>query len=256
MKVARLRRIFIAMLSLTVLATSISGCSKETRHKVLTFFFTGVPPLEEEKKAEVEKNKSAKEPRPVRTVVTVYTHPVTAANRCEVCHQTTANFSLFGRRTRTASFQKGAMSPGPLVMDRKELCVSCHKNKSAPEALAAGLWLHDTAAKGDCYACHDPHQSQHRYLLLAEPEQICIPCHKETEMMDKVKDKEAHRLPSDCLTCHNPHLGKDRALLTKDYKEVKQTAGPIPGVPSSPELPGKLPEGNSAAEMKEPPFAR
>jgi predicted CXXCH cytochrome family protein len=256
MKVARLRRIFIAMLALTFLTTSISGCTKQTKHKVLTFFFTGVPPLEEEKKDEVEKNKSATEPIKVPTVVTVYTHPVTAANLCNKCHQTTANFSLFGRRTRTTSFQRGALSPGPLVMDRKELCVSCHKNRSAAEALAAGLWLHDTAAKGDCIACHDPHQSQHRYVLLAEPEEICIPCHKEAEMMNKVKDKEAHKLPSDCLSCHNPHLGKDRALLTKDYKEVKQTVGPIPGLPSSPELPGNLPGGKSAEKMQQSPFAR
>ena len=256
MKAVRLSRIFMAMLTLTVLTVSVPGCSKQTKHKVLTFFFTGVPPLEEEKKDELEKDKSAKEQSQVPTVVTVYTHPLTAANMCKVCHQTTANFSLFGGRTRTASFQKGAMSPGPLVMDRKELCVSCHKNKSAVEAQAAGLFLHDTAAKGDCDACHDPHQSQHRYLLLVEPDQICLPCHKEAEMMNKVKDKEAHRLPSDCLSCHNPHLGKDRALLTKDYKEVKQTVGPIPGLPSSPELPGNLPGGESAEKMEEPPLAR
>lgn len=250
MKVVKLKRIFIAMLTLTVLTTSISGCSKEKKHKVLNFFFTGVPPLEEEKKDELEKNKSARKPSQAPTVVTVYTHPVTAANLCSECHQTTANFSLFGRGVRTTSFQKGALSPGPLVVDRNELCVTCHKNKSAAEALAAGLWLHDTAVKGDCYACHDPHQSQNRYLLLAEPDQICIPCHKEAEMIDKVKDKEAHRLPSDCLSCHNPHLGKDRALLTKDYQEVKYTVGPIPGLPSSPELPGNLPGGKSAGEKE------
>jgi hypothetical protein len=74
--------------------------------------------------------------------------------------------------------------------------------------------------------------------------------------MNKVKDKEAHRLPSDCLSCHNPHLGKDRALLTKDYKEVKQTVGPIPGLPNSQGVPGNLPGGESAEKVKEPPFAQ
>jgi predicted CXXCH cytochrome family protein len=243
-------RLFVCVLILAVLTTFISGCSKETKHKVLTFFFTGVPPLEEEKKDELEKDKSAKAPKQTPTIVTVYTHPVTAANLCNECHQTTADFTLFGRRTRTASFQKGAVSPGPLVVDRKELCVTCHKDKSASEALTAGLWLHPTSAKGECYACHDPHQSTHQYILLEEPAKICTPCHKEDEMMAKVKDKEAHRQPSDCLSCHNPHLGKDRALLTKDYKEVKHPVGPIPGLPSSPELPGNLPGEESAGKRE------
>jgi hypothetical protein len=69
-------------------------------------------------------------------------------------------------------------------------------------------------------------------------------------MMAKVKDKEAHKLPSDCLSCHNPHLGKDRELLTKDYKEVKHTVGPIPGLPSSPELPVSLPGGKSVGKKE------
>ena len=238
--------LFISMIILTVLITSVSGCSQEKKHKVLTFFFTGVPPLEDEQEDELEGDKSAQAPKQPPTTVAVYTHPVTAANLCNECHQTAGNFALFGGRTRTASFQKGAMSPGPLVVDRKELCIKCHKDKSAAETLTDGLWLHPTSANGECYACHDPHQSTHPYVLIEEPAKICTPCHKEAEMMDKVKDKEAHRLPSDCLSCHNPHLGKDRALLTKDYKEVKHTVGPIPGLPSSPELPRNLPGGGSS----------
>ena len=248
MRVVRLDRLLLCVLILAVLTTFISGCSKETKHKVLTFFFTGVPPVEEENKDELEKDTLAKEPNQAPVVVTVYTHPVTAANLCNECHQTTANFTLFGRGTRSASFQKGAMSPGPLVMDRTELCVTCHKDKSASEALTSGLWLHPTSAKGECHTCHDPHQSTHKYILLEEPAELCIPCHKETEMMAKVKDKEAHQLPSDCLSCHNPHLGKDKLLLTKDYKEVKHPVGPIPGLPSSQALPRELPAGSSVSK--------
>jgi predicted CXXCH cytochrome family protein len=248
MRVVKPHRLFACAIILAVLATFISGCSKETKHKVLTFFFTGVPPPGEEKKDELEKDRSAQAVEQTSTIVTVYTHPVTAANLCSECHQTTANFALFGRRTRTASFQKGAMSPGPLVVDSKELCVTCHKDKSASEVLTAGLWMHPTSAKGECYACHDPHQSTHQYILLEEPAKICTQCHKEDEMLVKVKDKEAHKIPSDCLSCHNPHLGKDRALLTKDYQEVKHTVGPIPGLPSSQALPRELPAGSSVSK--------
>jgi len=247
MRVVKLHRSFVCVLILAAFTTSISGCSKETKHKVLTFFFTGVPPLGEESKEELENDKSTQAPKQTPTIVKVYTHPVTAANLCSECHQTIANFTVFGRGTRTTSFQKGAISPGPLVVDSKELCVKCHKDKSASEALAAGLWMHPTSAKGDCYACHDPHQSTHQYILVKEPAEICTPCHKETEMMAKVKDKEAHKLPSNCLSCHNPHLGKNRALLTKDYKEVKHPVGPIPGLPSSQSLPKELPGGSSVS---------
>jgi len=215
---------------------------------VLTFFFTGVPPPGEEKKDELEKATSAQAPEQTPTQMTLYTHPVTAANLCNECHQTTANFALFGRSARTASFQKGAMSPGPLVVDRNELCIKCHKDKSASEALTVGLWMHPTSAKGDCYACHDPHQSTHQYILVKEPAKICTQCHKEDEMLAKVKDKEAHKLPSDCLSCHNPHLGKNRALLTKDYKEVKHPVPSIPGLPSSQALPRELPVGSSVSD--------
>jgi predicted CXXCH cytochrome family protein len=250
MRGVKLHRLSVCVLILAVLAACISGCSEETKHTVLTFFFTGVPPPEEEKKDELEKDTSAQAVEQIPTIVTVYTHPVTAANLCNECHQTTANFALFGRSKRTASFQKGAMSPGPLVVDSKELCVRCHKDKSASEVLTAGLWMHPTSAKGECHACHDPHQSTHQYILLEEPAKICTRCHKEDDMLVKVKDKEAHKLPSDCLSCHNPHLGKDRALLTKDYKEVKHPVGPLPGLPSSPELSGSLPGGAGKRETE------
>ena len=69
-------------------------------------------------------------------------------------------------------FQKGMPSPGKLAVPRKELCIKCHKDKSDAKALREGIWLHTTAAKGDCNKCHDPHQSNHQYLLLETPRQI------------------------------------------------------------------------------------
>jgi predicted CXXCH cytochrome family protein len=222
---------------------------------VLTFFFTGVPPLEEEKEGEVEKEKTTEAAEVEEETVVraaLYTHPLTAARLCSQCHQTTANFSLFSPAARPASFQKGGMSPGPLVVERRQLCVECHKDKSAAEALSAGLWLHDTAEKGDCHACHDPHQSENRYLLLQPPEKICLPCHEEAKLLPSVKDKAAHQKPDECLVCHNPHLGKDRLLLKKDYKEVKQPVGPVPGLPNFQALPGDLPAESSVSPEKEP----
>jgi predicted CXXCH cytochrome family protein len=194
---------------------------------MLTFFFTGVPPLEEEKKAAVEKDKTPQLEEKAAPLPTLYSHPLTASRQCNLCHQTTANFNMFGGRAAQAvAFRKGMVSPGPLVKPRKELCISCHKDKSAAEALAQGLRLHPTSAKGDCYACHDPHQSTIPYMLLETHRQICIPCHTDP----KVIELAAHKQPGDCLTCHNPHLGKNRLLLKKDYKEVKQPVDSVPGL--------------------------
>jgi predicted CXXCH cytochrome family protein len=254
MRVVSLDRLSLCVLILAVLTTFISGCSQETKHKVLTFFFTGVPPPEEEKKSEVEKDKApeaAQVEKEVVPQVTIYSHPLTAAGLCSQCHESTADFTRFGGRGRRVIFRKGSgPSPGKLVVDSKKLCVMCHKDKSASEALTAGLWMHPTSANGDCKACHDPHQSTNPYVLIEKPENICTQCHKEDEMMAKVIDKEAHRQPSDCLSCHNPHLGKDRVLLTKDYKEVRHPVGPIPGLPSSQALPRELPAGSSVSEEK------
>jgi predicted CXXCH cytochrome family protein len=236
----------LRLLMVGILITSAAGCDRQARHKALNFFFTGVPPLEEEKKAAEEKDKTPQleEAAPPPTL---YTHPLTASRQCNLCHQTTANFNMFGGRgERSVAFRKGMVSPGPLVRPRQELCIRCHKDKSAAEALAQGLWLHPTSAKGDCYACHDPHQSEIPYILLEKPQQICIPCHTDPKVMELA----AHKQPGECLSCHNPHLGKNRLLLTKDYKEVKQPVGSVPGLPELRTAPKGLPIEGSTTKAK------
>jgi len=244
MKAAYSNRFIIDLIMATVLIALLSGCDRQSRHKVLTVFFTGVPPLEEEKNAAIEKDKTPQTEEKPAPPPKRYEHPLTASRQCSVCHQSTGNFNMFGRKqSQPAAFRKGMTSPGPLVRPRQQLCIGCHKDKSAAEALARGLRLHPTSAKGDCYACHDPHQSTNPYMLLENPQQICIPCHQDP----KIKELAAHKEPGGCLTCHNPHLGKDRKLLTKDYKEVKQPASTLPGFPAAPD---NLPTGGSALKTE------
>ncbi len=256
MKKIRPNRLFIGMVVLAGLSVLVSGCSEPTRYKVLTFFFTGVPPPEEAKKSEGEPDKTLEAEQVEKESVElapVYTHPLTAARLCSQCHETTADFTRFGGKGAPVVFQPGSgVSPGKLVVAREQLCIKCHKDKSAAEAMPAGLWLHDTTRKGDCHACHDPHQSANRYLLLQPPEKICLPCHEEAKLLPSVQDKAAHQKPDECLVCHNPHLGKDRLLLKKDYKEVKQPAGPVPGLPDFQALPRDLPAESSVSPEREP----
>ena len=242
--------LWIRMLLVGVLITAVAGCDRYTKHEVLTFFFTGVPSPEEEKKAEAEKAKALKAAATEKKAISkpkLFSHPLWAAGRCDQCHRSSANFSVPGTKKRSpAVFQKGMVSPGPLVVPRPELCIRCHKDKSVATAKKEGLWLHNTPAKGECQKCHDPHQSTQRYLLLETPRQICIPCHKDPKIMELA----AHKEPGECLTCHNPHLGKDKKMLKKDYKEVEHRLRLSPDLPGAEAPPGGLPKRGSSSSQE------
>ena len=239
---------WIRVFAVIIVITAMAGCDRYTKHDVLNFFFTGVPSPEEEEKAAAEKAKAqqaaAKKQEPIEKPVR-FSHPLWSAGRCKECHQSTASFSVPGVPKRPPTvFQKGMEPPGPLVVPRQELCIRCHKDKSAVTAKEKGLWLHNTPAKGECQKCHDPHQSEHRYQLLETPRQICIPCHKDPKVMELA----AHKEPGECLTCHNAHFGKDKKMLKKDYKEVEHRLRLSPDLPGAKAPPGGLPKRGSSSQ--------
>jgi predicted CXXCH cytochrome family protein len=214
------------MIILIVLIASASGCSRQARHNVLTFFFTGVPPLEEEKKAVEEEEKAAEEPKGEKKVISkvkLFSHTPFRLRLCDQCHQTSAFFGRF-RKGPPRIVTAGRGLPGMLVVPLKELCVKCHNYMSAADVYKKGLWLHAPAAQGNCTICHGPHESAYPNLLLERLDKICTQCHSEGFMM-KTAD---HKKSTECLSCHNAHLGKNRMLLKKDYKEVKQPVAPLP----------------------------
>ena len=244
----RLNGLWIRMLLVGVLITAVTGCDRYTKHEVLTFFFTGVPSPEEEEKAEAEKAKALQAAATEQIAIQKperFSHPLWAAGRCDQCHQSSANFSVPGvKKQSPAVFQKGMEPPGPLVVPRQQLCIRCHEDKSAAKAQTEGLWLHNTPEKGECHKCHDPHQSDHRYLLLETPQQICIPCHKDPKIMDLA----AHKEPGECLTCHNAHLGRDKKMLKKDYQEIEHRLRLSPDLPGAEAPPGGLPKRGSSSQ--------
>ena len=153
-----------------------SGCSIETRHKMLTFFFTGVPaPGEEQVKGEEASI-------PVETALArkrvrreffqeppFFTHGPYGAGQCEKCHAVTASKPF---RAEAAEAIKAAAVPdrksiGPrLAVPLKELCLTCHGDKAYTLAQAQGLWMHGPVANGWCVACHSPHRAACQYMLL------------------------------------------------------------------------------------------
>lgn len=219
---------------LLFLMASLTGCEPQARHQVLTFFFTGVPPLDESGSnvaiTEQPTPPSAKIlEKPVSTAPkALFSHPAWAASICNPCHESTSSFSTPGvMRTQTTVFKTGGGIPGKLTLPKNEICTQCHKDKTAKRAITDNLWLHNTTAKGDCLACHDPHQSNNEKTLRQAPSIICLPCHKEGKFLAT----SAHQKGGECLSCHNPHMGLDKNLLTKEYKEIKKPVSLAPGFP-------------------------
>lgn len=225
-KVKAPNNIFVGLVVLSTLIFAVAGCDRYTKHKVLTFFFTGVPPLEEDKKPVTELEKPSKElaekhkppPKPV-----LFSHTPWAAGRCDQCHKGAKGFGVPGQNGTPSVFRKGGGMPGKLVLPKTELCIKCHGYLASSQAFIKRLWLHTPTAKGECNKCHDAHQSKNRYTLLEAPEKVCIPCHTEGNI---IKPAEQCK-PNECLDCHNPHLGKDRRLLKKDHKETKEPVKPL-----------------------------
>ena len=193
------------------------GCSRQTKHKVLTFFFTGVPPLEEEKKP-VKEIDTSEVKKKMAEKVTLYSHTPWASGKCDRCHKNAVSFGVPGQKKAQKVFHKGGGMPGKLILPKKELCILCHEPMSPSKAYAEGLYLHPVTAEGECNACHDPHQSKNPNILLEKREKICVSCHLKEDVLDPVEACKT----DDCLSCHNPHMGKDRLLLTKDFTEVPQ----------------------------------
>ncbi len=210
------------------LSLSMSGCNKYTRHKVLTFFFTGVPHPDEEvvdiqvaqtneeriKLFEKKLRKRGKQ----RLEIKIFTHGPYGANQCYQCHNTAATAALYGKSKKKSVMPtwSGGM-PGRLVAPLKKLCTECHTTKSAESAYDKDLWIHGPVSDGMCTLCHNPHQSKYEYMLVKETtSELCRSCHGKGYIIET----EDHLSGKECTSCHNAHLGKNRFMLKKDFNEI------------------------------------
>ncbi|MEK7394732.1 MAG: hypothetical protein AAB214_19410, partial [Fibrobacterota bacterium] len=161
-------RSFLLALAAILFVAFGSGCDRYARHKVLTFFFTGVPPLDEGKNAPqkaraAEKTAAGEGKQPKRRSVikaTRFSHGPYASGACYLCHQTseTGGFRGFAKEAKsTGSIAKPGIVPGKLVVPLRELCAGCHETKSPERARREGLWVHGPVSAGLCTQCHGPH---------------------------------------------------------------------------------------------------
>ena len=198
------RRLSRALLSKLILTTALVGvlsCTAEKRHRVLTFFFDGVPPLEEPSKQKQGPQTAAAAGAPAgapqASAFTGSEHkPALDEQGCGACHNREASFAL--------------------LKPRDELCLACHADKTRQFP-----HMHGPVAVGDCAECHDPHRSPLPHLLRMPPEKLCFQCHDRTPAGAKPAPCARPSDDARCTDCHNPHGGAARYFLVSRPSEVQ-----------------------------------
>ena len=174
----------VAAAALLILAFSALACSPVARHRVLNFFFDGVPggkgdAVKAERPPSLFHPTAAPltTPRPTPPPI-VSVHKPWAERQCRVCHESEGRFV-------------------PISLDEK-LCDRCHREQREREG-----WSHGPINLGTCVPCHRPHDSPYPRLLELPVPELCLICHRE----DLARQEKHHEVPNirDCIACHDPH---------------------------------------------------
>lgn len=159
------------------------GCNTASGHKVLAFFFDGVPPPGSA--AATAAGEPALPAHAVRgATAALREHGPYAAKLCDACHDPRAM--------------------NRLVVPVEQLCGRCH------ELDLDRRYVHGPLAAGGCTVCHDPHSSRYGYLLVSESDGFCLTCHDRGALpADTDHAGEAAR----CTDCHDAHKSDQKYLL-------------------------------------------
>jgi predicted CXXCH cytochrome family protein len=165
-----------------IIAVFLHGCAANTRYKVLSFFFDGVPSPEE---TAGEAGKAGKKNRAETASERpgYLEHGPYAAKQCNGCHVRASN---------------------RLVLPIEELCFKCHSLDIRKR------YLHGPLASGGCNVCHDPHGSMYPFLLVAESREFCLTCHD----ANSIAKRNVHKGDkAQCTKCHDAHSSDKMYLL-------------------------------------------
>jgi len=179
-----------------MLSLLLASCDEVERHRMLTFFFDGVPPLQTEaSKAEASGLKAGKA-ADVAPMGGWHIHP--PVKNCADCH---------GEQRRMSSSRKVQ-----LVAEVPQLCYQCHTEYATLEG-----WVHGPVATGNCLLCHEPHKTKPEFLLRKPVPELCYQCH-ELGAIRMVKN-HAEESYTQCTDCHEGHAGATRSLLRQTFLE-------------------------------------
>ncbi len=102
--------------------------------------------------------------------------------------------------------------PGKMVLEGRELCLSCHKNRAADLAKKT---VHMPFKEMDCTACHQPHGSVNRALLNAPVNELCSTCHSLGDENIKKSHGGISVIKTECTSCHTPHGSANPKLISE-----------------------------------------
>jgi predicted CXXCH cytochrome family protein len=183
----------IAALALGLVVQGVGCSTPEQRHRVLTIFFDGVPPLHPvEPEPAPEGLEEGESPQLARAPVAnpnASVHGPVAEKECDQCHS-----SRYSNR---------------LKAEKEDLCWTCHD----PEDFA-GEVVHGPVAAGFCLGCHDPHRSQYEFLLVSDRADLCEGCHEQYDMA--VIPEHSSGEDRLCQSCHDPHAADRKYMLKRN----------------------------------------
>ncbi|ADH85098.1 cytochrome c3 family protein [Desulfurivibrio alkaliphilus] len=108
----------------------------------------------------------------------------------------------------------------------RQLCIDCHPEMAAsdPDRHDSVRFVHGIIGGAGCTGCHDPHTSDHPFLLVQPINRLCLSCHPRLRGVSRghpisghpVAGHEEGRRPGrqlSCSSCHDPHGSPFRHLL-------------------------------------------
>jgi predicted CXXCH cytochrome family protein len=171
-------------------ALILLACSPQSRHRVLSFIFDGVPPpgsveAREPSVAELMVQGQPGVSGPVDPQIQwASVHAPYAEERCDACHE-------------------GLLTDVIAATDQSR-CLGCHGETALTER-----WDHGPVAAGQCRICHEAHVSIHPNLQSQAQPALCVMCHDAPDLMTAIP---AHLGQADlsCTACHDPHRSTAR----------------------------------------------
>lgn len=206
------------------LVASLTGCDPVQRHKILTFFFDGVPSLGGET---ADFQRPPHEPRgdcnlchkqvKERPRADSKSPPHEPRGDCNLCHKQvrerpeTVWFVHKANKTCTNCHERRTQSRWSLpkfIAPVPQLCYRCHTDFSTSKP-----YVHGPVVVGECLFCHEAHKSKIAGLLKKKEPELCYQCHEDIEAA-QISGHPPEPVPQ-CTNCHDPHAGSDRMLLKR-----------------------------------------
>lgn len=188
----------VGLVILVCIGGLVLSCDQVKRHRALTFFFDGVPPLGQQGPAEGLLDSDSQDVEPGGQKPAWYVHE--PQKDCANCH----------RKTKRGGFSTETYLVAPVP----KLCYTCHADYSV-----SASFVHGPVAVGQCLFCHNPHRSKIQYLLKKPQPELCFLCH-DVGMIELIPAHLAQQT-SACTDCHYPHAGPTKALLKGDSSQTR-----------------------------------